>query len=159
MRTSREWIERTVAELDAEGPAAVAPKVRHVSVRPGPREARALTFEITLSEEEVEALDAICLADELSPKQALAHIVRARLLQRPQFGRADRARLRACVELLRAMEQHVGRAARPVSAMKPTLAGVEQCAGELLELGGYLRRIGRAIGDSMLGNLEFWRGV
>jgi hypothetical protein len=158
MRTSREWIERTVADLDRTGPSAIKAEVRHLSVRPGPRGARALTLEITLSEEEVRALDAICLEDELTPKQALANIVRARLLDRPQFGRGDRARLRACVELLRAMEQHVGRAARPVSVMKPTLVGVEHCAGELVELGAYLRRIGRAIGESMLGNLDFWRG-
>lgn len=158
MRTSREWIERTVAELDLTGPAAIEAEGRHLSVRTRPRDFRSLTFEITLSAEEVEALDAICREDELTPKQALGHIVRARLLSRPQFGRGDRARLRACVELLRAMEQHVGRAARPVSAMRPTVAGVEICAGELLELGGYLRRIGRAIGESMLGNLDFWRG-
>lgn len=158
MRTSREWIERTVAGLDPVEVSTIAPEARCVSVRPGPRDSRALTFEITLSEDELAALDAICLEDELTPKQALSHIVHARLLHRPQFGRGDRARLRACVELLRAMEQHVGRAARPVSAMKPTLAGVETCVGELVELGAYLRRIGRAIGDSMLGNLEFWRG-
>jgi len=111
MRTSREWIERTVAGLDPAEASTIAPEARHVSVRPGPQDSRALIFEITLSDEEVAALDAICLEDELTPKQALSHIVRARLLQRPQFGRGDRARLRACVELLRAMEQHVGRAA------------------------------------------------
>ena len=158
MRTSREWIERTVAELDPAGPAAIEAEVRHLSVQPKSRDFRSLTFEITLSEEEVEALDEICREDELTPKQALGHIVRGRLLQRPQFGRADRARLRACVELLRAVEQHVGRAARPISALNPTVAGVENCAGELLELGVYLRRIGRAIGESMQGNLDFWRG-
>ena len=158
MRTSREWIETTVAGLEPADPSTIAPEVCRLNVRPAPRDGRVRTFEITLSEEEVAALDAICLEDELTPKQALSHIVRARLLIRPQFGRGDRARLRACVELLRAMEQHVGRAARPVSRMKPTLIGAENCAGELLELGAYLRRIGRAIGASMLGNLDFWRG-
>ena len=28
---------------------------------------------------------------------------------------------------------------------------------ELLELGAYLRRVGRAIGESMMGNLRYWQ--
>jgi hypothetical protein len=156
MRTSREWIEQTLGELE-RSPAPVATP-RRESARPRQAAADQLTFELTLSEEELRALQAICDEDELSPKQALDQIVRARLLGQPQFARADRARLRACLELLRALEQHVGRAARPASAAQRTGLGREVLVQELLELGGYLRQVGRGIGEAMLGNLRYWQG-
>lgn len=155
MRTSREWIDRTVAELDHP---VVSASADASLAKASPSSAEQLKFEITLTPKEVEALDEICRADELSPKQALIHIVRARLLGQPQFGRSDRARLRACLELLRALEQHVGRAARPATALRPSATVIGARTKELLELGAYLHRIGRAIGEAMLGNLQYWRG-
>jgi hypothetical protein len=116
-----------------------------------------VTLDLLLSGEEMQALDEICREDELSPNQALVHIIRARLLRRPQFGRGDRARLRACLELLRALEQHVGRAARPAKAPGQTATVVSTRTQELLELGAYLGRVGRAIGESMMGNLRYWQ--
>jgi hypothetical protein len=154
MRTSREWIDKTVAELDdapAQARSAAAPAA-------GPARREPARFELTLTPQEAEALDAICRHDELSPSQALVHIVRARLLDQPQFGRTDRARLRSCLELLRALEQHVGRAARPAGALRQTAVVMNTRSKELVELGVHLRRIGRAIGESMLGNLQYWRG-
>jgi hypothetical protein len=154
MRTSREWIERAVADLDVPEAAKADLRVQGAeSAASG-----ATTYELTLSPEEAQALDAICREDELSPRQALEHIVRARLLGRPQFGRADRVRLRACLELLRALEQHVGRAARPIWARGQTPAVIGARTQELLDLGAYLRRVGRAIGEAMSGNLDYWRG-
>jgi hypothetical protein len=156
MRTSREWIERTVDELD--DPTALAVVDGDVAPRPSSTGGGGLKIELTLSPEEADALDDICRADDLSPVRALTHIVRARLLGRPQFGRADRARLRSCLALLRALEQHVGRAARPATALRQTVAAVNMRTNELLDLGVYVRRVGRAIGESMLGNLQYWRG-
>jgi hypothetical protein len=153
MRTSREWIENAVADLDVF--EAAKPGLRVQGPEPAP--SASTTYELTLSREETEALDAICREDELSPPQALEQIVRARLLARPQFGRADRVRLRACLELLRALEQHVGRAARPLWARGQTAAVIGARTQELLELGAYLRRVGRAIGEAMSGNLDYWR--
>lgn len=157
MRTSREWIEKTATALDApqSGPT---PPATPKTPRPRPSRRGELTVEITLTAEEAEALDAICREDELSPAQALGHIVSARLLAKPQFARGDRARLRACLELLRALEQHVGRAARPAGALRQTGFAAQARVEELLELGGYLRRVGRGIGEAMLGNLAYWRG-
>jgi hypothetical protein len=157
MRTSREWIDRTATELDSAAgwsaePAAGCQHAEADSGVPG-----RLILDLVLSPEEMQALDEICREDELSPKQALTHIIRARLLGRPQFGRSDRARLRACLDLLRALEQHVGRAARPATARGQTATVVSAQTKELLELGAYLRRVGRAIGESMMGNLQFWR--
>lgn len=156
MRTSREWIEQTLVELD-RSPTPLAPLPRAAAPSRLAATDR-LTFEVTLSEEELRALQSICQEDELSPKQALSQIVRARLLGQPQFGRGDRARLRACVELLRAIEQHVGRAARPAASPERTQLGRDVLRQELLELGGYLRQVGRGIGEAMLGNLSYWRG-
>lgn len=156
MRTSREWIEQTLGELDrSTAPLAPSPRAAAPSRLAATDQ---LTFEVMLSEEELRALQAICLEDELSPKQALSQILRARLLGQPQFGRGDRARLRACVELLRAIEQHVGRAARPAASPERTELGRDVLRQELLELGGYLRQVGRGIGEAMLGNLSYWRG-
>lgn len=155
MRTSREWIEQTLGELDRSPAPTPAPP--RESARARLAAADQLTFEVTLSQDEVRALQAICLEDELSPKQAIGHIVRARLLNQPQFGRGDRARLRACLELLRALEQHVGRAARPAASPERTALGRDVLLQEMLELGGYLRQVGRAIGEAMLGNLRYWR--
>lgn len=157
MRTSRQWIEQRLAELE-RAPAPLAP-LRRDKAQPRLAACDQLTFEIVLSGDELRALQAMCLEDELSPKQALSNIVRARLLGQPQFGRGDRARLRACVELLRAIEQHVGRAARPAAAAGRTSIGRDVLLQELLELGGYLRQVGRGIGEAMMGNLSFWRGV
>lgn len=156
MRTSRDWIERTIDELAA--PPAPADLQRVGEGRARQAAADRCTFEITLSDAELDALDEMCRLDELSPKQALSHIVRARLLGQPQFGRGDRARLRACLELLRAIEQHIGRAARPAAALDRTALGREVLIQELLELGAYVRRVGRALGDAMQGNLHYWRG-
>jgi hypothetical protein len=154
MRTSREWIEKTVAELD-DPVALEVPRAARTARATRDEPAK---FELTLTPQELAALDEVCLADDLSPRQALIQIVRARLLDQPQFGRADRARLRACLELLRALEQHVGRAARPAAALRPSVAVANASLRELIELGVYLRRVGRAIGESMLGNLQYWRG-
>lgn len=156
MRTSREWIDQTLGEFERP-PAPLARPLREPA-RPRFAAGDQLTFEITLSEDELRALEAICLEDELSPRQALLHIVRARLLGQPQFGRGDRARLRACLELLRALEQHVGRAGRAAASPGRTPPGRDILLQELLELGGYLRRVGRGIGEAMLGNLRYWRG-
>lgn len=155
MRTSREWIEKTLAGLDEPVPPAVAngpgrPKASRQAA------ADRMTFELTLSEAELEALDVICREGDFSPKQALQHIVRARLLKRPQFGRADRVRLRACLEVLRALEQLIGRAARPAASPERSALGREVLIRELLGLGLYLRQVGQAIGGAMTGNLEYW---
>jgi hypothetical protein len=157
MRTSREWIDGTMAELDGSA-------IRSVESEAGCRPAEAhsgapgrLTLDLILSPEERQALDDICREDEFTPKQALTHIIRARLLARPQFGRSDRARLRACLDLLRALEQHVGRAARPAKGRGQTATIVSTRTAELLDLGAYLRRVGRAIGESMMGNLRYWQ--
>jgi hypothetical protein len=155
MRTSRKWIDEAVAELDDAAllvAADVAAELTPRSTSRGP-----LRIEFTLTPDEVEALDEICRGDDLSPAQALTQIVRARLLGRPQFGRADRARLRSCLALLRALEQHVGRAARSASALRQTTDIVDARSEELLDLAVYLRRVGRAIGEAMLGNLQYWR--
>jgi hypothetical protein len=156
MRTSREWIDRTVAELDSsEGWSSPAPAEGGDKGKSYPP--HQLTLELTLSPEERQALDEICRADELSPKQALTHIVRARLLARPQFGRSDRGRLRACLELLRALEQQIGRAVRPAKARGQTEAPASTLTRELLDLSSHLRRVCRAIGESMTGNLQYWQ--
>jgi hypothetical protein len=157
MRTSRDWIDATMAELDrsaiwsAEAEADCQLAEAHSGAQ------GRLTLDLVLSPEEMQALDGICREDELTPKQALTHIIRARLLGRPQFGRSDRARLRACLDLLRALEQHVGRAARPAKGRGQTAAVVSTRTTELLDLGAYLRRVGRAIGESMMGNLRYWQ--
>jgi hypothetical protein len=156
MRTSREWIDRTVAELDSSaGWSSTAPAEGADKAKTYPPEQ--LTLELTLSPQERQALHEICRDDELSPKQALTHIVRARLLARPQFGRSDRGRLRACLELLRALEQQIGRATRPVKASGQTEAAVNALTRELHDLAAHLRRVCRAIGESMTGNLQFWQ--
>jgi hypothetical protein len=155
MRTSREWIDRTVAELDGStGWSSAVPAEGMDKAKSCPPQ---LTLELTLSPEETQALYEICGADELSPKQALIHIVRARLLARPQFGRSDRGRLRACVELLRALEQQIGRAARPARARGQTEAADSALTRELIDLAVHLRRVCRAIGESMTGNLQYWQ--
>jgi hypothetical protein len=151
MRTSREWIDQTIAGLDEPATLADAPAASATTP------AR-LTLELELSAEERRVLDEICAQDELSPVQALTQILRSRLLGRPQFGRADRARLRSCLELLRALEQHVGRAARPAKGRGQTAEVISARTNELLELGDYLRRVGRAIGEAMAGNLQYWQG-
>ncbi len=156
MRTSRSWIDRTVAELDSPpGRSSPVPAERANKAESHP--SHELTLELTLSPEEAQALYEICGADELSPKQALLHIVRARLLARPQFGRSDRGRLRACLQLLRALEQQIGRAARPARARGQTDAAVSGPTRELLDLAAHLRRVCRAIGESMTGNLQYWQ--
>ena len=156
MRTSREWIDRTVAELDGSAgwSSPVDAECADEAKSCPPHQ---LTLELTLSPEETRALYEICGADELSPKQALVHIVRARLLARPQFGRSDRARLRACLELLRALEQQIGRAARPARARGQAEIPVGALTRELLDLAAHLRRVCRAIGEAMTGNLQYWQ--
>lgn len=147
MRTSREWIDRTVAELDSCPDWSSPLPAQSSKAKPYPP--HQLTLNLTLSPEERRTLFEICLADELSPQQALTHIIRARLLARPQFGRSDRGRLRACLELLRALDQQIGRAVRPAAD-----AALTQ---ELFELAAHLRRVCRAIGESMTGNLQYWQ--
>jgi hypothetical protein len=157
MRTSREWIDATMAELEG---SAIWSAERETGCQPAeahPDAPGRLTLDLILSPEELQTLDGICREDELTPKQALTHIIRARLLGRPQFGRSDRARLRACLDLLRALEQHVGRAARPAKGRGQTATVVSARTAELLDLGAYLRRVGRAIGESMTGNLRYWQ--
>jgi hypothetical protein len=159
MRTSRTWIEQTVRELEALSSDPAAPADANERRRASRAAASdLLSFEVTLSPEELEALAAICDADELSPKQALSQIVRARLMGEPQFSRPDRTRLRACLDLLRALEQHIGRAARPAATLKRTPLGREVLVEELVELGAYLHAVGNAIGEAMRGNLEYWQG-
>jgi len=155
MRTSRDWIDKAVAELDV--PAVLASSDSEAALTPRSTGRGALRIELSLAPDEVDALDEICRSDELSPTQALTQIVRARLLGRPQFGRADRARLRSCLALLRALEQHVGRAARSAAALRQPVDIMDARSQELLDLAIYLRRVGRAIGEAMLGNLQFWR--
>ena len=90
MRTSREWIDRTLAELDGpQGRSSPVPAEGADKAKSYP--SSQLTLELTLSPEEMEALYEICRGDELSPKQALIHIVRARLLE----SRIDRYQHRA----------------------------------------------------------------
>jgi hypothetical protein len=157
MRTSREWIEQTVAELDGgtavETPVAVGAAALQSVPYPPPH----LSVHLTLSADEQDALHAICRDGDVSPQQAVTHIVRARLLARPQFERFDRSRLRICLGLLRAVEQHIGRAARPAKARGQTEEIVGARSDELLDLAVYVRRVCRAIGEAMLGNLQYWQ--
>jgi len=123
MRTSREWVEEAVADLDV--PAVAQPDLRVEGAKPAAPGAN--TYELTLSREEAEALEAICGEDELSPRHALEHVVRARLLARPLWARGQDS----------------------------SVTGAR--TQELLDLGAYLRRVGRAIGEAMSGNLDHWR--
>ncbi|THD53003.1 MAG: hypothetical protein E8A12_19165 [Phenylobacterium sp.] len=117
---------------------------------------RRIMFDLNFSSQEQMALRKICQAGDLSPQQALAHIVRARLLARPQFERFDRGRLRVCMGLLRLVEQHIGRAVR-AAAKGQTEEVVNSRIDELLELATDLRRVGYGLGEALLGNLQYWQ--
>jgi hypothetical protein len=120
--------------------------------------ATSATFSVSLTAEEVAALRRIAAQDELSEQQALLHLTRSRLLGRPQFSRPDRARRRSSLALLRALDRHLGRAARPLGARDapPDIAAAR--VDEIQALGVHVRRVCDAIGQSLLGNLRYWQG-
>lgn len=134
MLQSRHWIEAAtdaVAGGDvAFGDGAVPPdRCAHV----------------TLSAHQVDRLDHLAAATGLEANAVLSRLIDAALASPDRFDQFDRQRLRRCIDILRAIEVHVGRAARSVTLRRLPPELTARRLDELLDLGGYLRRVGSVL--------------
>jgi AcrR family transcriptional regulator len=101
--------------------------------------------EITLSACQIDTLNRLGAAHGLDQRVVLSRLIDAALAGPEGFDRGDRHRLRRCVALLRALEIHVARAARSMSVRQLPPDLTARRVDELLDLGGYLHRVGSAL--------------
>jgi hypothetical protein len=143
VRQSRRWIE---AELDAlaGGEATLGDGIVRAES----------CAQVTLSPQEVEALKQRAAAAGLDREVVLARLISAALAgpEDIDLNRFDRHRLRRCIDLLRAIEVHIARAARSMSVrqLPPEVTG--RRLDELLNLGRYLRRVGSVLSPRLRGH-------
>lgn|GEM_PF-6931483 len=134
MRQSRHWIETASDEmtgLEVEPPAA-APLAT-------------CNAQVALSVQQYERVAQLAAATGLEETVVLSRLVDAALAGPDRLQWADRHRLRRCIELLRAIELHVARAARSMTVRRLPPELTAHRVDDLLDLGRYLRRVGWAL--------------
>ena len=100
---------------------------------------------VTLSAHQVDRLDRLAAASGLEAQVVLSRLIDAALASPDRFDRFDRQRLRRCIDILRAIEVHVARAARSVALRRLSPELTARRIDELLDLGRYLRRVGSVL--------------
>jgi hypothetical protein len=101
--------------------------------------------QVTLSPQQLDRLNQCAAATGLDREVVLSRLVGAALADPERFDRFDRHRLRRCIDLLRAIEVHVARAARSIALRRLPPDLTARRVEELLDLGRYLRRVGSVL--------------
>lgn len=134
MLQSRLWIETASGAL-ARGDAALGDD----AVPPD------RCVQVTLSAHQVGLLERLAATTGLEEEVVLSRLIGAALASPDRFDRFDRQRLRRCIDLLRAIEVHVARAARSMTVRRLSPELTARRVDELLDLGRYLRRVGSVL--------------
>jgi hypothetical protein len=119
---------------------------------------REVTIVLTLTAADVEALARECREIDLTPKQWIISLVRARLHGTAQFGRSDRVRIGRCLEVLRGIEEQVARAVRALRTQGLPQESAALRMADLTSFAFYVARVRDTLHDAVGANRGYWRG-